>query len=202
MGVVYEAYDERLQRPVAIKMLRQAGLDEQASKRLWREARVAASVNHPNVCQIYEIGEESGELFIAMELLQGESLATVLDRGPLPAANATQIMLGVLVALEALQRREIVHRDLKPSNIFQTAHGIKLLDFGLAAPVKSVNPDHETATVLTVTGTVVGTWKSGGMIAGTPVATRYPSPVAVDNPCSPGLISRVYSGARIAWSFT
>jgi serine/threonine protein kinase len=123
MGVVYEAHDERLQRPVAIKMLRQAGLDEQASKRLWREARAAAAVNHPNVCQIYEIGEENGVLFIAMELLHGESLATVLDRGPLPAADATQIMLGVLVALEALQRREIVHRDLKPSNIFQTAHG-------------------------------------------------------------------------------
>jgi len=174
MGVVYEAYDERLQRPVAIKMLRQTGLDEQASKRLWREARVAASVNHPNVCQIYEIGEESGELFIAMELLQGESLATVLDRGPLPAANATQIMLGVLVALEALQRREIVHRDLKPSNIFQTAHGIKLLDFGLAAPVKSVNPDLDTATVLTVTGTVVGTWNymSPEQLQGQPLDVR------------------------------
>jgi serine/threonine protein kinase len=158
MGVVYAAHDERLQRPVAIKMLRQAGLDEQASKRLWREARAAAAVNHPNICQIYEIGEEAGELFIAMELLEGESLATVLERGPLPAADATQIMLGVLVALDALQRREIVHRDLKPSNVFQTAHGIKILDFGLAAPVKSVNPDLDTATALTTAGTVVGTW--------------------------------------------
>src|SRR5260370_24241316 len=82
----------------------------------------------------------------------------MLERGPIPAAEATQIMLGVLVALEALQRREIVHRDLKPSNIFQTAHGVKLLDFGLAAPVKSVNPDLETATALTASGTVVGTW--------------------------------------------
>jgi serine/threonine protein kinase len=158
MGVVYAAHDERLQRPVAIKMLRPAGLDEQASKRLWREARAAAAVNHPNICQIYEIGEEAGELFIAMELLEGESLATVLERGPLPAADATQIMLGVLVALDALQRREIVHRDLKPSNVFQTAHGIKILDFGLAAPVKSVNPDLDTATALTTAGTVVGTW--------------------------------------------
>ena len=158
MGVVYEAHDERLQRQVAIKMLRHAALDELAAKRLWREARAAAAVNHPNVCQIYEIGEEAGELFIAMELLQGESLGTMLERGPIPAADATQIMLGVLVALEALQRREIVHRDLKPSNIFQTAHGVKLLDFGLAAPVKSVNPDLETATALTASGTVVGTW--------------------------------------------
>jgi len=174
MGVVHEAYDERLQRPVAIKMLRQAGLDEQASKRLWREARAAASVNHPNVCQIYEIGEESGVLFIAMELLQGESLATVLDRGPLPAADSTQIMLGVLVALEALQRREIVHRDLKPSNIFQTAHGIKLLDFGLAAPVKSISSDLETATALTTAGTVVGTWNymSPEQLQGQPLDVR------------------------------
>jgi len=75
MGVVYAAQDERLQRLVAIKMLRGDGLDEQASKRLWREARVAAAANHPNICQIYEIGEEGGRLFIAMELLEGESLA-------------------------------------------------------------------------------------------------------------------------------
>jgi len=158
MGVVYAAHDERLQRPVAIKMLRRDGLDEQSSKRLWREARAAAAVNHPNVCQIYEIGEEAGELFLAMELLEGESLAQKLERGPLPAPDAIQMMLGSLVALEALQRREIVHRDLKPSNIFQTAHGIKLLDFGLAAPVKSVNADRETETALTAAGTVVGTW--------------------------------------------
>jgi len=174
MGVVYAAHDERLDRPVAIKMLRQAGPDEQASKRLWREARAAAAVNHPNVCQIYEIGEESGELFIAMELLQGESLAAVLERGPLSAADATQIMLGVLVALEALERREIVHRDLKPSNIFQTVHGIKLLDFGLAAPMKSVKPDLETETALTVAGTVVGTWNymSPEQLQGQPLDVR------------------------------
>ncbi|MBZ5595756.1 MAG: protein kinase [Acidobacteriia bacterium] len=158
MGVVYAAHDERLDRPVAIKMLRQDGMDEQAAKRLWREARIAAAVNHPNVCQIFEIGEEAGELFIAMELLDGESLAQILERGPLPAADATQMMLGVLVALETMQRREIVHRDLKPSNIFQTAHGIKLLDFGLAAPVRSLNPDLETETALTAAGAVVGTW--------------------------------------------
>jgi len=158
MGVVYAAHDERLERPVAIKMLRQAGMDEQASKRLWREARAAAAVNHPSICQIYEIGEEAGELFLAMELLEGESLAQRLERGSLPAPDAIQIMLGVLVALETLQRREIVHRDLKPSNIFQTAHGIKLLDFGLAAPVKSLNPNFETETALTAAGTVVGTW--------------------------------------------
>jgi serine/threonine protein kinase len=158
MGVVYAAHDERLERPVALKMLRQTDLDEQGAKRLWREARAAAAVNHPNVCQIYEIGEEAGKLFLTMELLEGESLAQILERGPLPAADATQVMLGVLVALEALQRREIVHRDLKPSNIFQTAHGIKLLDFGLAAPVRTLNQDLATQTALTAAGTVVGTW--------------------------------------------
>jgi eukaryotic-like serine/threonine-protein kinase len=158
MGVVYAAQDERLQRPVAIKMLRGDGLDEQASKRLWHEARVAAAASHPNVCQIYEIGEEGGRLFIAMELLEGESLAQTLERGPLPVPDAIRILLGVLVALEALHRREIVHRDLKPSNIFQTTHGIKLLDFGLASPVRSLQAGAETETALTEAGTVAGTW--------------------------------------------
>src|SRR5690348_7577192 len=93
MGVVYAAEDERLSRPIAIKTIREARSDEQARKRLWREARAAASVNHPNVCHIYEIGEEDGELFLAMELLEGEPLAQVLERGSLPVSEAVQIML-------------------------------------------------------------------------------------------------------------
>ena len=83
MGVVYEARDERLERTVALKTMSALADDETARKRFWREARAAASVNHPNVCQIYEIGEDAGELFIAMELLEGEALAERLQRGPL-----------------------------------------------------------------------------------------------------------------------
>src|SRR5919108_335526 len=90
MGIVYVAEDTKLHRKVAIKMLR--ARDDLARERLWREARAAASVSHPNVCQVYEIGEAGGELFIAMELLAGESLSTRLARGPVPLAETVAIM--------------------------------------------------------------------------------------------------------------
>jgi serine/threonine protein kinase/tetratricopeptide (TPR) repeat protein len=152
MGVVYAAHDERLDRPVAIKMLRDGGqaVDRQ---RLWREARSAASVNHPNVCQLYEIGEDQGELFIAMELLEGESLAERLARGPMTVAEALQIGIAVLQPLESLHRRGFLHRDLKPSNVFLTPFGVKLLDFGLARPI-ALDPQ---SAPLTATGMVMGT---------------------------------------------
>ena len=105
-----------------------------ARKRFWREARAAASVNHPNICQIYDIGEDGGELYIAMELLEGEPLAERLRDGPMSVAETVPIGLGILAALSALHPRGIIHRDLKPSNVFLTPHGVKLLDFGLARP--------------------------------------------------------------------
>ena len=155
MGVVYAAHDERLDRRVALKMIRKAATDQRAPERLWREARAAASLNHPNVCQVYEVGEENGELFLAMELLDGESLAVRLIQGPLPCAEAVQITLAVLAALEALHRRDLVHRDLKPSNVFLTPHAVKLLDFGLARPIPTGGGTRETG--LTLPGTIVGT---------------------------------------------
>ena len=139
MGVVYAARDERLGRAVAVKTLSSLR-DETARKRFWREARAAASVSHPNICQIYEIGEDQGELFIAMELLEGESLADLVQRGPLSVSRAASIGLGMLSALSALHARGIIHRDLKPSNVFVTAHGVKLLDFGLARPEPTNRP--------------------------------------------------------------
>ena len=155
MGEVYRAHDEQLGRDVAIKVLL-ALSDPAARSRLWREARAAASLNHPNVCQLYEIGEENGVLFLAMELLDGESLAVrLLLRGPLPCAEAVQIALAILAALEALHRRGLVHRDLKPSNAFLTPHGVKLLDFGLARPIPTGSG--ATETDLTLPGTVIGT---------------------------------------------
>src|SRR5262249_23787235 len=159
MGVVYAAHDERLDRHVAIKMIRESTGDESAQRRFWREARSAAGVNHPNICQIHEIGEENGRPFIVMELLEGESLAERLDRGPLSAADAIVVMLGLLAALEALHRREIVHRDLKPSNVFLTAHGPKVLDFGLARSVQLTQEETEapTITALTLPGAFLGT---------------------------------------------
>src|SRR6185436_19017524 len=117
MGVVYVARDERLQRTVAVKTLSLLSDDETARKRFWREARAAASVNHPNVCQIYEIGEDHGVLFIVMELLEGEVLPDRLRRGALSPSQAVPIGLDMLSALSALHARGIVHRDLKPSNV-------------------------------------------------------------------------------------
>ncbi|HEY0876809.1 MAG TPA: protein kinase [Vicinamibacterales bacterium] len=156
MGVVYAAHDSQLGRTVAIKMIKAAVDTPSARDRLYREARSAASINHPAICQLYEIGEDGGDLFLAMEMLQGESLATRLARGPLSLAEAVSTALGILHGIEALQRQGLVHRDLKPSNIFLTPHGVKLLDFGLATTAH----DHLTdATVsrLTQPGTVVGT---------------------------------------------
>src|SRR5207253_4770659 len=125
MGIVYAARDERLGRPVALKTMTSLATDETARKRFWREARAAASVNHPNICQLYEIGEENGELFIAMELLEGEALAERLKRGSLNVSEALPVGLAVVAALAALHARGIIHRDLKPSNVFLTPHGVK-----------------------------------------------------------------------------
>jgi len=155
MGVVYAARDERLGRSVAVKLIRDPREVPDARERFWREARAAASVSHPNICPIYDVGEEDGELFLAMELLTGEALSVRLARGALPVGEAGEIALGVLAALDALHRNHVVHRDLKPSNVFLTPHGTKLLDFGLARPVL---PEREPVEVsLTRTGIAVGT---------------------------------------------
>ena len=155
MGVVFEAKDERLDRSVAIKMIRENAGADAARARFWREARAAASVSHPNVCQLFDIGEDGGELYIAMELLVGEPLSARLKRGALPVPEVGQVTLGILAALEALHRHSIVHRDLKPSNVFLTDHGVKLLDFGLARGFEDAS-DHADPTI-TQTGIAVGT---------------------------------------------
>jgi len=170
MGVVYAARDERLERSVALKTM-SLGQDETARKRFWREARAAASVNHPNICQIYEIGEDGGELFIAMELLEGAPLSDRLQKGSLNAAETISIGLGMLAALSALHARGIIHRDLKPSNVFLTPHGVKLLDFGLARPTPEVA---QTTADLTRVGAVMGTprYMAPEQVLGDTVSTR------------------------------
>jgi serine/threonine protein kinase/tetratricopeptide (TPR) repeat protein len=172
MGVVYSADDQRLRRRVALKMVRDTGADPQWRERLWREARAAASVSHPNICQLYEVGEADGELFLAMELLEGEPLAARLTRGAIPQTESVQIALAVLSALEALHARGIVHRDLKPSNIFLTPHGVKLLDFGLASTAQDVSS--ETQRDITMAGTVMGTphYMSPEQLTGIPLDAR------------------------------
>ncbi len=155
MGVVYAAHDDRLGRSVALKALR-GTVDDISRERLWREARAAAAISHPNICQIYEIEETSAGLVLAMELLAGESLAARLERGPVPADEAAGIALQALNALEALHAAGLVHRDFKPSNLFLTPHGVKLLDFGLVRQMPG-SPGGDAATRLTEVGTIPGT---------------------------------------------
>jgi len=157
MGVVYVANDDRLDREVALKMI--AGLaDETARSRFWREARAAASVSHPHICQVFEVDESSDGIFLTMELLEGEGLDRRLMRGALPAREAVPIALGMLGALDALHARGFVHRDVKPSNVFVTPHGPKLLDFGLARPALRVSAAADTGvTPVTEAGMIVGT---------------------------------------------
>jgi TolB-like protein len=158
MGLVYDAWDDRLDRPVALKVMRPSLDDGVVRERFWREARAAGALSHPNVCHVYEIGEDDGHLFIAMERLEGQPLGDRLKRGPLPAAEAVQVALGVLSGLEAVHARALLHRDLKPSNVFLTPHGVKLLDFGLALPVSTTGDDAgQTLPGLTLPGTVMGT---------------------------------------------
>jgi len=152
MGIVFEARDERLDRSVAVKTIRQSG-DTEAHERFLREARAAAKVSHPHVCQIFEIGEHDGRPFLVMELLAGRSLAERLGEGPLLVNEAIDIMLPVLGALAALHSSGVIHRDLKPSNIFLSGYGVKLVDFGLARPT-TVDVD---TTTLTQPGVVLGT---------------------------------------------
>jgi serine/threonine protein kinase/tetratricopeptide (TPR) repeat protein len=173
MGVVYEAFDQRLNRSVALKMLRTSATDSQSRQRLWREARAAASISHPNICQIYDVGEAEGELYLTMELLEGEALATRLARGPLSLPEACATTLAALAALDVIHRRGLVHRDFKPSNVFLTPHGVKLLDFGLALSAAT-----ETAATgverITLPGTVFGTphYIAPEQIRGEPVDPR------------------------------
>jgi serine/threonine protein kinase len=176
MGVVYAAEDPRLGRSVALKTVRGELAGAEARERLRREARAAASVSHPNICQLYEIGEHEGELFIAMELLDGESLAERIARGPLPVRDAVRIALDMLAALAALHRRGVLHRDLKPTNVFLTEHGAKLLDFGIARAAD--DPQH-TRLALTGDGMVFGTPRymapelaSGGTANAPPICSR------------------------------
>jgi len=160
MGVVYRAEDLRLRRPVALKFL---SLDSAASldtiDRFRREARAASALNHPNICTIYDVDEDGGQHFIAMELLEGETLRDRIQRGALDAGDTASIAANVADALDAAHQRGIVHRDVKPANIFITQRGVaKVLDFGLAKLMEASSEDAAmTVAALTQTGASVGT---------------------------------------------
>src|SRR5262245_49874870 len=172
MGIVYAAEDPTLGRRVALKTI--AHPDDESRRRFRREARAAASVSHPHACQIFEIGEDAGRLFIAMELLEGEPLSERLKRGPLAVAEALRLAREMLSALGALHAQGVVHRDLKPSNVFVTPHGTKVLDFGLARPVTIDSGPSSLESDLTRSGLMVGTprYMAPEQILGDPIDAR------------------------------
>jgi tetratricopeptide (TPR) repeat protein len=173
MGRVFVAEDEVLRRRVAVKVLK--AWDESARLRFEREARAAARISHPNVCPIFDFGEEGGRPFLATELLSGETLAQRLKRGPLPTDEALALAKDMLGALGALHQAGIVHRDVKPSNVFLTGHGAKLLDFGLARDVpREVVKALTSGRELTRPGLLIGTpgYMAPEQILGHPVDER------------------------------
>ena len=165
MGVVYEAEDTNLGRHVALKFLTPAmSGDESLIQRFQREARAASALNHPNICTIHGIEQSGTDQFIVMELLDGESLADVIRRGPVEITNLLTLAVQIVDALESAHSKGIVHRDLKPANIFVTSRGqAKILDFGLAKIDKSKGNEKSAMVTairsdeLTSAGTTVGT---------------------------------------------
>jgi eukaryotic-like serine/threonine-protein kinase len=175
MGEVYRALDTRLTRTVAIKVLASnLPSSPELKQRMEREARAISSLNHPHICQLYDIGSQNGADFLVMEFLEGETLAERLRRGPIPLPEVYKIGIAIAEALAVAHRHGIVHRDLKPGNIMLTQGGPKLMDFGLAKPLglqpantSSAGPPSFTAAAtlsgpsplspLTTAGTIIGT---------------------------------------------
>ncbi len=159
MGVVYRAEDTKLGRQVALKFLpcSAAETPPRILDRFRREAQVAAALNHPHICAVYGVEEVSGEPMIVMELVEGQSLAERLAKGPLPFDQTLQLGVQLAQALDAGHRAGIVHRDFKPANIMLTRSGAKILDFGLAKWERAAEPEGATEAGATQPGTVLGT---------------------------------------------
>ncbi len=159
MGEVYRAFDTRLGRTVAVKILR---LDKVGSReRFQREAHVISRLSHPHICSLYDVGEENGTPFLVMEYLEGQTLADRLDDGPIPVAQALRYGIEICDALDEAHRHGIIHRDVKPGNVMLTRDGVKLLDFGLAKLRQAEAADGTQETIeslhLTQEGGMLGT---------------------------------------------
>jgi eukaryotic-like serine/threonine-protein kinase len=165
MGEVYRAWDRRLERTVAIKILpQQFSSDPVRKQRFEREAKTISSLNHPHICVLHDVGHQDGVDYLVMECVEGETLTKRLEKGPLPLEQVLNYGAQIADALDQAHRRGVVHRDLKPGNIMLTVTGAKLLDFGLAKPATAL----ASQTTLTATrqespvteqGTIIGTFR-------------------------------------------
>jgi serine/threonine protein kinase len=171
MGEVYRAKDTRLGRDVAIKVLpSNVSSDEEKRQRFEREARTISSLNHPNICALYDVGNQDGVEYLVLEYVEGETLEKRLEKGPLPTKTLLRHAIEIAEAMENAHRRGVVHRDLKPANIMLTKSGAKLLDFGLAK--WSATGTSEAETLKTLTGTLENLTEEGTILG----TLRYMAP--------------------------
>ncbi len=177
MGEVYRALDTRLQRVVAVKILpSHLSEDPEAKERFDREARTISSLNHPNICTLHDVGHQDGVDYLVMEYLEGETLASRLDRGALAPDQMLKYGIEICAGLEMAHRRGVVHRDLKPGNIMLTQTGVKLMDFGLAKSLTASASSSSSLTVTLSSPTANSPLTEKGMIVGT---FQYMSPEQV-----------------------
>ena len=177
MGEVYLADDPALGRQVALKVLAPAlTSDDTARLRLVREAQAAARLEHRSVCPVYDVGEDHGRVYFAMQYIEGETLALAIARGPGDLENTLRIAEDVIDALAEAHAQGVIHRDIKPQNIMLSTRGqVKVLDFGLAKAVSDgADADSETVAVLTEVGAIAGTtaYMSPEQLRGEPLDPR------------------------------
>ena len=162
MGELFRARDTRLGRDVAIKVPFTLASDPATRQRFQREARAIATLNHPHICTVHDVGLESGVDYLVLELLQGESLASRLKRGALPVDEALARAIEIAGALARAHRDGIVHRDLKPGNVMLTPSGAKVLDFGLARITRG-----DTDAAMSAAGLATAPLTEAGAVLGT-----------------------------------
>ena len=204
MGEVYKARDPRLGREVAVKVLpAEFAADPERLRRFEREARTLATLTHPNVLSVFDVGTHEGTPHVVTELLEGRSLREVMSGGPLSVHRAVEIGIQIAKGLAAAHAKGIIHRDLKPGNVFVTKEGdIKVLDFGLArvevraATIDSRLSQERTAEPPTGPGAVVGTV---GYMAPEQVRGRRPMPGRTSSPRDRALRDALRQAALRAW---